>query len=333
MTRPIKVALTGASGHLGAALLQELSKRNIPVNALYRDTDTRSCAGMQVNIVTGDIMNRSVLQQLMAGTDTVIHCAGIISLNGDPHGLMQQVNVQGTQLVMDEALQAGVKRCIHISSIHAFKQQPGIALLDETAAGADDSSYAYGRSKFAGQQIALAASQRGMEVIVINPTSIIGPYDFKPSLMGKAILDLYSGKLPFIFNGGFNYCDCRDVAQAIVNATSMGRPGELYLLGGQWHSLKQLTECLSAASSTKIKPIALSYFFGKLALPFMQLHATIKRTEPLYTHEVLDALFKDNRHISSAKAMAELGYSNRPFEETIRDCFFWFANNGYLNKK
>jgi len=329
----MKIALTGAAGHLGAAILQELSKRNIPVKALIRGSDTRCCTGLPVEIARGDMMDAAVLASLMQDCDTVIHCAAVISVNGDPTGLVHKTNVAGTQLVIDHALQDGIKRFIHISSIHAFKQQPDIKILDETAATADESSHAYGRSKYAGQQIALAANNKGMEVLVINPTSIIGPYDFKPSLMGQTIIDLYKGRLPFIFNGGFNYCDSRDVANAIVNATSMGKPGEVYLVGGEWYSLKELVQFLATASSKKINPVGLSLFAGKLGLPFIKLWAAINNNEPLYTIEVLDALFKDNRHISSEKAKAALGYTARPFEETIDDTFHWFKNNGYLDNQ
>lgn len=327
----MKVALTGATGHLGAAILQELSKRNIAAKVLLRGNDTRTCERLNVEIIKGDLMQSKALQLLMEDCDVVIHCAATISLNGDPKGLVHKTNVEGTQLLIDNALKAGIKRFIQISSIHAFKQQPEIKVLDETAAPADDESYAYGRSKYAGQQIALAANGKGMEVLVINPTSIIGPYDFKPSLMGKAIIDLYKGRLPFIFNGGFNYCDSRDVANGIVNATNMGKPGEVYLLAGQWHSLRELTQILSAVSSKKIKPVALSLFAGKFGLPFVRLLASIQKTEPLFTTEVLDALFKDNRNISSNKAKAALDYTSRPFEETIRDTVHWFKNNGYLD--
>lgn len=327
----MKVALTGATGHVGAALLQELSNRNIAVKALVRGSDTRTCAGLPVEIIKGDLADTGALALLMQDCDAVIHCAAVISVNGDPNGLMQQTNITGTQTVVDCALLAGIKRFIHISSIHAFKQQPENDVLDETAAPADETSYAYGRSKYTSQQIALAANNRGMEVLVINPTSIIGPYDFKPSLMGQAIIDLYKGRLPFIFNGGFNYCDSRDVAHAIVNALTMGKPGEVYLVGGEWHRLKELTKTLSIVSSKKVQPFALSLFAGKLGLPIIKLLAAVTCKEPLYTNEVLDALFKDNRNISSNKAKAALNYSSRPFEETMHDTFHWFKNNGYLD--
>jgi dihydroflavonol-4-reductase len=327
----MKVALTGAAGHLGAAVLQELSGRNIPVKALIRDIDTRACTDLPVEIIKGDMLHTGVLSNLMQDCDTVIHSAALISVNGDPKGLVHKTNVAGTQLAIDTALQAGIKRFIHISSIHAYRQKPSLEILDEQREPVTENAFAYDRSKQAGKEIALAANNRGMEVIVIHPTSIIGPYDFKPSLMGKVLIDLYKGKLPFIFNGGFDFCDCRDVANAIVNAASMGKPGEAYLLAGKWHSLKELAQCLSAAALKKINPVALSSTTAKFGLPFVKLLAGIQKKEPLYTVEALDALFTGNRLISSEKARAALGYTTRSFQETVYDTFLWFKNNGYLD--
>ncbi len=326
----MKIALTGAAGHLGAALLQELTKRNIPVKALFRDNDFRSCNDLPVEIVKGDMMHQEILKTLMQDCDTVIHCAALISVNGDPKGLVHRTNVEGSQLVIDTALQGGIKRFIHISSIHAFQQQPSFELLDEQREPINEKGFAYERSKLAGQQIALAANKMGMEVLVMHPTSIIGPFDFKPSLMGQVIIDLVKGRLPFIFNGGFDFCDCRDVANAIANAITMGRPGEAYLLAGKWHSLKQLTEFISNVSAKKINPVALSQFVAKTCLPIIKMLATIQKKEPLYTVEALDALFTGNRFISSVKATSELNYTTRPFEETIYDTYYWFKNKSYL---
>ncbi len=328
----MKVALTGAAGHLGAALLQELSKRSIVIKALLRDAGNTCDKSLAIEIVYGDMLQSGVLKTLFHDCDVVIHCAAVISVNGDRSGNVHRTNVEGTQLAINAAVEAGIKRFIHISSIHAFQQQPTFELLDEKRKTVTEEAFAYDRSKLAGQQIALAANNGNMEVLVINPTSIIGPCDFKPSLMGKVIIDLYKGRLPFIFNGGFDFCDCRDVANAIVNATIMGRPGEAYLLGGKWHSLKQLAEFISMASSKKINPIALSQITARAGLPVVKLIGYISRKEPLYTIEAIEALFNGNRCISSAKAIAEINYSIRPFEETIHDTFFWFKNNGYLDR-
>ncbi len=326
----MKIAITGASGHLGAALLQELCKRNMQVKALIRDDDTRSCTGLPVEIVKGDLLHPGVLGSLMQDCDIVIHCAALISVNGDPNGLVQLTNVEGTRSVIENALLAGIKRCIHISSIHAFQQKPSLEILDENREPIDEKGFAYERSKLAGQQIALEANKKGMEVLVIHPTSIVGPYDYKPSLVGKVLIDMYSGKLPFIFNGGFDFCDCRDVANAIVNSITMGRPGEAYLLGGKWHSLKQFAGILAKCSRKKINIMALPAFAANAGLPIVKLLASFQKKEPLYTVEALDALFNGNRCISSAKAMNELNYSIRPFEETIAETFNWFKNKSYL---
>jgi dihydroflavonol-4-reductase len=328
----MKIALTGATGHLGAALLQELIARNIPVKALVRDQNNRACADLAVEVVCGDMLHAGVLSNLMQGCDTIIHSAALISVNGDPKGLVHKTNVEGTQLAIDTALQAGIKRFIHISSIHAYQQKPSLEILDEGRKPVTENAFAYDRSKQAGKKIALAANNRGMEVIVIHPTSIIGPYDYKPSLMGSVLIDLYKGKLPFIFNGGFDFCDCRDVANAIVNAASMGTPGESYLLAGKWYSLKQLSQFLSKASTKKINPVALSLTAAKIGLPIIKMVAAIQKKEPLYTVEALDALFTGNRMISSEKARTSLNYKVRPLEETVYDTFLWFKNNGYLDR-
>lgn len=326
----MKVAVTGAAGHLGAALLQELCKRNISVKALIRGNDHRACEGLPVEIVKGDILDPNVLKSLMKNCDHVIHSAALISVNGDPSGLVHLTNVEGTRCVIETALDSGIKRCIHISSIHAFQQRPSLEPLDENRIAIDEKGFAYERSKLAGQQIALSANQQGMEVIVVHPTSIVGPYDHKPSLVGKVLIDMYTGKLPFIFNGGFDFCDCRDVAKAITNSLTMGRPGEAYLLGGKWYSLREFSGLLSKASGKKIRIMALPPAAATAGLPIVKLLATIQKKEPLYTIEALEALFNGNRFISSEKAITELNYSIRPFEETIAETFQWFRNKSYL---
>lgn len=326
----MKIALTGASGHLGSALLQDICRKNIPVKALARDENSPSWKGLPVEIIKGDLLNRDSMEKLLQDCDVLIHSAATISVNGDPKGLVHLTNVEGTRLVMEVALQAGVKRCVHISSIHAYQQFPAAEILDEQRAPVDERAFAYDRSKFTGQQIALAANNQGMEVIVVNPTSIIGPYDFKPSLMGQVIIDLYNGRLPFVFNGGFDFCDCRDVSHAIINAITSGMAGESYLLSGKWHSLPQLVSLLSNASSKKIRVIPLPPFVAKAGLPFVKLWGALQRKEPLYTNEALEALFTGNRFISSDKAKSALNYTTRPFEDTLCDTVEWFKNKGYL---
>ncbi|HXB45897.1 MAG TPA: NAD-dependent epimerase/dehydratase family protein [Puia sp.] len=325
----MKIAITGATGHLGSAIVPELCKRNYVVKALVRENEY-SFAEMPVDIVHGDLLHRESLEALLLDCDALIHCAAVISINGDPLGIVHQTNVEGTKLVMEIAKQRMVKRVVHISSIHAYNQRPAGETLTEQREKVNNKAFAYDRSKKAGQEIALAMNQPGMEVLVMNPTSIVGPHDHKPSKMGKVIIDLYLGRLPFVFDGGFDFCDCRDVACAVANALTMGRAGENYLLAGKWHSFKQLVQLISKVSHKKINVASLPPVFGKIGLPVIKLMAIINKTEPLYTGEALEAIFGGNRKISSAKAKQELHYSIRPFEETIADTIKWFQQNGYL---
>lgn len=325
----MKIAITGSTGHLGAAILQELYKRSFEVKALAREHND-FFKDQPVEIVLGNLMQPDSIHALTKDCDALIHCAAVISVNGDPGGIVHQTNVEGTRRVMEAARKNGVKRVIHISSIHAFNQQPSFSLLDEQRELVSEKSFAYDRSKKAGQEIALSMNQPGMEVIVMNPTSIVGPYDHKPSKVGKVIIDLHSGRLPFVFASGFDFCDSRDVAHAIVNGLTMGTPGENYILGGQWYSFKKMISLLSIASGKKLNRISLPLFLGQLGLPIVKSISRMNKKEPLYTNEALEALRSGNRNISSEKAKKELNYIIRPFEETVADTYQWFQQNGYL---
>lgn len=323
----MKIALTGAAGHLGSCLLPLLISQGHSVRVLVREQHIED---PPVENIQGNLHNRDALNLLMQDCDALIHSAAVISVNGDPVGIVHQTNVEGTRLVMEAASASGVKRVVHISSIHAYEQLPCNMPLDESRPFVSEKAFAYDRSKKAGQEIALSWNEKGMEVLVMNPTSIIGPNDNKPSKMGRVIIDLHNGKLPFVFRGGFDFCDGRDVSNAIVNALTMGRPGENYLLAGKWFSFSDLAGMISSASGKKIRPVNLPVMIGKVGLPFVHLAAMISGSEPRYTNEALAAIAEGNRFISSEKAKKELAYAARPLEETIRDTLAWFKQKGYL---
>ncbi len=326
----MKIALTGATGHLGGAIVRELHARQHSIKALVRADAPDIFDGISIEWIRGDLQNKEALSKLMESCDAVIHSAGLISIHGDQGGLVPLTNVVGTRNVMDAAHKAGVKRVVHISSIQAYEQKPSNAILDENRPKTSDNSFAYDRSKRDGENIALSYATDQMEVIVVNPTSIVGPYDFKPSKLGKAIIQIYNRKLPFVLKGGTDYCDVRDVAYAIVNGLTMGKSGESYLLSGKWLSLKNLSQTVGERTGQKIKTTALPPVLAWIGLPFSTLTAWIKNEEPLISREAIIAVTDGNRHISSAKAQKELQYKPRPFDETIKDVCAWFMKNGYL---
>lgn len=326
----MKVAITGASGHIGGLIVRELLERKHSVKALIRGNEPKSLAGLNVEKIQGDLNDTIALNHLMKSCDALIHAAALISIDGDMKGQVHRTNVEGTRHVMDTAKAVGIKRVIHISSVHAYTQHPLDTIFDERRAPADDSTFAYDRSKRDGQAIALSYASADMEVLVVNPTSVVSPYDFKPSKLGQAIINMSTGKLPFVFKGGFDFCDGRDVAHAIVNALTMGRSGEAYLLGGGWYSLSEFGQILSEFSGHKNKPIALPTILGWIGLPFIKVFARMTKAEPLYTNEALVAVSEGHRHIVCTKAEVELQYTSRPLRESLHDTWWWFNENGYL---
>lgn len=325
----MKVALTGATGHLGGAIIRELNARQYSIKALIRTDVPDKFDGIPIEWVKGDLQNKETLAALMASCDVAIHSAGLISINGDQGGLVPLTNVEGTRNVMEAAKEAGVKRVIHISSIQAYQQRPSNKTLDESRSKTTDDSFAYDRSKRDGEKIALSYTDQ-MEVLVVNPTSIVGPFDFKPSKMGQAIIQMYTGKLAYVLNGGIDFCDVRDLAHAIVNGLTMGKSGESYLLSGKWYSLKDLAHKVGKSKGQDIKATALPSVFAWIGLPFSALVARLKDEEPLITREAIVAVTAGNRLISSLKAQKELQYNPRPLNETIKDVCDWFMKNGYL---
>ncbi len=326
----MKVAITGATGHIGGLIVRELHARDYSIKALVRSTDQKSLDGLPIEYIKGDLHDHDALKQLMASCDYLIHAAAVISIDGDMKGLVHQTNVEGTRAVFEAAKAAGIKRVIHLSSVHAYHQKPVHEVLDENRELVPDPTFAYDKSKREGQQIALSYASAEMDVLAVNPTSVLGPFDFKPSKLGQAIINMYSGKLPFVFTGGFDFCDARDIAHAVVNALHQGRSGEAYLLGGRYHTLTEFAATLAEVSGKKIKPLALHTHFGWLGLPFIKLMAIVTRQEPLYTNEAIVAVRDGNRRISNAKARAELNFFPRPLADSLRDTVEWFRENGYL---
>jgi dihydroflavonol-4-reductase len=148
--------------------------------------------------------------------------------------------------------------------------------------------------------------------------------------MGQMLLKLYSGKLPFLVPGGYDWVDVRDVAEASANAVTRGCNGESYILSGEWHSLKEIAEVMTQGTGKKIKNIVLPYWMAYTGVPFIKMWSALTRQKPLYTKESLDIIRLANKNIRNEKARKELGYSPRPFSETISDTISWFKENKYI---
>lgn len=325
----MKFAITGASGHIGANLCRTLIDQGHHVKALINKY-TRSLDQLNLEVVKGNLLDTSSLSSLIKDVEIVIHLAATISINGKNDEELLAINVEGTRNLLQCIREKPVRRLIHFSSIHAIVHEPLDSTLDETRGLAIEDHILYNKSKAVSEQLVLDAAEEGMDAVIINPTSVVGPNDFRPSLMGKALLQIVKRKLPGLIPGGYDWVDVRDIVDGTLKAVEKGRTGESYLLSGHWMSLPDLANMLGSLTGDQRKWTILPYWLAELGVPFLKGYARLRCTDPLYTRESLEILKTSHRMISSEKARRELGYSPRPLEETIRDTLDWFRTNDYL---
>lgn len=325
----MRAAVTGATGHLGAALVRRLLDEGARVRAVVRE-DTRALAGLDVETVRGDLSDAEGLARAFQGSEVVFHLAGRISIAGDPDGSVARTNVLGTRNVVGASVAARVSRIVHVSSIHALADPGPGGTVDESAPPAASDGYpAYDRSKAAGEREILAGIPRGLPGVILNPAASIGPYDFKPSRMGRVLLDLARGRTPALVEGGFAWVDTRDVAAAAVAAARNGAPGERYLLAGRWRSVRDVAAIVASRTGRHPPRIVVPLRLAALAVPVAGAAARALGREPLFTRESLRAL-AGHGAVSCAKAAAALGFVSRPLEETIADTLDWFRERRML---
>ena len=328
----MRVAITGASGHIGGNLARALVARGDTVVALVHDA-ARSLDGVDVKRVDGDVRDADSLARAFRDVERVFHLAARISISAQEDPAVEAINVGGTRNALASARAAGVKRFIHFSSIHAISPLPLSAMVDETRPLVEGpGELPYDRSKAAAQREVMKGAAEGFDALVVNPTAVIGPHDFAPSHVGKLLVDLAQRRMPGLVDGGFSWVDVRDVVAGALAAAERGRAGEAYLLSGHWLSVRDLALVVERVTGARPPRIVSPMWLARACAPFATAWAKLRHTTPRLTSASLKAL-RHHRHISSAKAEAELGYTSRPTEETLRDTFAWFRARGVLDGK
>lgn len=323
------VAVTGASGHVGANLVRALLAQGRAVRCLVHRGGP-ALDGLPVERVHGDVTDRRSLDALVEGADVVFHLAAVISIAGDLDGLVTSVNVDGARNAAEAALAAGVRRFVHCCSIHAFDQRPLDEPLDETRARAVGGAHpAYDRSKAVGEAAVREVIARGLDAVILHPTGIIGPNDFAPSRMGQVLIDLYHRRFVALIEGGFDWVDVRDVVSGLLAAQDKGRAGESYILSGSWASVRALGALAATATGVAPPRLTAPMWLARVGAPFVTAFHRLFGGEPLFTDESLRAL-RANPTIVRAKAERELGYTARPLVETVRDTYAWLADTGRI---
>jgi dihydroflavonol-4-reductase len=331
--------VTGASGFIGLNLVRELLARGHRVKVLLRpDSKAGALAGLELERVTGDISDRNLLQREMAGCDWCFHAAASYYLWLRDYTPMYAANVEGTRNVIEAAGLAGCQRIVYTSTVGCI----GLTqLVQGDAVPADESESVpetqltnhYKRSKWQAEEVAVRLAQKGLPVIVVNPSAPIGSYDVKPTPTGQIVLDFLNHKLPAYVDTGLNWVHVRDVAIGHILAAEKGRIGERYILGhaeGNW-TLRETLAVLAEISGLPAPKIRIPYWSAMLAAYVSEGIASATGLPPRVPLAG-SRMARDKMWFSPAKAIRELGLPQTPPKEAFADAVQWFRANGYVKK-
>ncbi len=320
--------VTGASGFVGANLVRSLLARGWSVRALVR-AEAPSLAGLDVAIVHGDLFT-PLLAEAMRGCDALFHVAATYSLWRRDRDDVLRANVDGTRAALAAARAAGVPRTVHTSSVAAIGVRADGAPADETYQSAPARLVgAYKRSKHLAEGEVRRALAAGQDVVIVNPTTPVGPWDAKPTPTGDIIVRFLRGGMPAYVDTGLNLIDVRDVAEGHVLAYERGARGERYILGHENLTLRALLERLAALTGRPAPRLRLPH---AVPLAYAALRELVLAPVGLRPDVALDGarMARQRMFYVAEKAVRELGLPQSPVTGALADAITWFRDHGYV---
>jgi dihydroflavonol-4-reductase len=328
----MRTLVTGATGFVGSAVARSLAARGHSLRLLSRpSSDRRNLAGLDAEVVTGDLTDPESLRRAAAGCRYVFHVAADYRFWVPDPDAMLKANVDGALAMVRAAADAGAERIVHCSSVAALGQIGDGTPADEaTPANEADFVGIYKRSKYLAEKAVLDLARRdSLPVVVVNPSSPVGPRDIKPTPTGKMILDAAAGRVPAYIDTGLNLVHVDDVAEGHVLALEKGRVGERYILGGENMLLKDILGLVADVVHRRPPFIQLPEAVVWPVAFVMEKLAAVTGIAPMMTRDHLK-MARKKMFFSSAKAVAELGYKPRPVRLAVEDAVAWFRTNGML---
>lgn len=324
--------ITGATGFVGSALARKLLARGETVRLMVRPkSDRRNLERLPAEIVVGDLTDPASLAMAVKGCDTLFHVAADYRLWVPDPALMFQSNVEGTRQLMMAAAEAGVRRIVHTSSVATLLPRPDASPAGEEDAGAAaDMIGAYKQSKHAAEALVRDLIERqGLPVVIVHPSTPIGPRDIKPTPTGKMVVDAASGRMPAYVDTGLNVVHVDDVAEGHILALERGRVGRNYILGAENMSLAEILRMVAELTNRRPPRIRLPHGLVLPIAGLAEMGARVTGREPFATREAIK-LARKTMFFSSDRAIEELGYRPRPAREAIADAIAWFREHGYV---
>lgn len=323
--------VTGASGFVGSHVARLLAERGDQVRVLLRPTsDTSALRDLTVERVVGDLRDRASLAGALSGVDTVYHVAADYRLWTRNPAEIYECNVTGTRNLLDAARAAGVKRFVYTSSVATVAvHRPGMLPDENVDSRLDEMIGHYKRSKFLAEQEALQAAQRGMHVVVVNPTTPIGPGDWKPTPTGRMIVDFLNGRMPAYVDTGLNIVPVEDAACGHLLAAERGEPGQRYILGGRNMTMREILEALARVTGRIAPRVRLPH---SVALAAAYADTALCRVLGREPRIPIDGV-RMSRHrmfVDCSRAGRELGFAAGAPEEALARAARWYEENGYV---
>ena len=329
--------VTGATGFLGGTVCRQLLARGDTVRALVLPGDEAiRHVPSEAIIYEGDLCDTTALQEFFTVSEgmktIVIHCASIVTVNPDYNQKVMDVNVGGTQNIVNLCLaHTECKKLVYVSSTGAIPELPkGQAIKEIDKFEPDKVLGCYSQSKALATQTVLdAASNHGLNACVVLPSGILGPEDFAIGETTGVVIQIINGEMPIGVDGSFNLCDVRDLAQGTILAADKGQKGECYILGNEEVSFRQFAKMLAEECNMKPMKKFLPVGVANRIASIMEAYAKHKGTRPLMTTFSVYNLARNNQ-FDSSKAKRELGYTTRSYAETLHDECTWLKNSGKI---
>ena len=327
----MRALVTGATGFVGAAVARALLKEGWEVRALARKgSDRRNLQRIAVEVIEGDLADSASLTRALSGCEALFHVAADYRLGAFDPEQLYRTNVEGTRNILNAAREAGVRRVVYTSSVATIGiPKDGSPGSEDTPSTLADMIGHYKRSKYLAEEVARDAVRAGSAVIIVNPSTPIGPGDVKPTPTGQMVFDAAAGRMPAYVDTGLNIVHVDDVAAGHLLAFHRGRVGERYILGGQDMSLREIL--IEIAQLVGRKPPSVRLPSG-VVMPIAYVAEAVARVTGRSTRITVEGvrMARKRMFFSSAKAARELGYQWRPPTQAFADAIGWFRHEGLL---
>jgi len=323
--------VTGATGHLGNVLVKELYKLGYSITSLTLPNDNIEVIEPYTDVVYGNILDYDFLRETIKNYDIVFHLAGMVEIGTGKKKKLYKINIEGTKNIIKACQENKIKKLVYTSSVHAFKEAPhGDTMKEPEIFDPKLVKGHYAKSKAIASNLVLNQEDGNLETIIVCPSGVIGPYDYKLSNTGQLFIDYLMGRLTAYIKGSYNFVDVRDVVYGIIKAAKVGKDKDIFLLSGHDITVKKLLDMISEITGRKQVKCRLQYWFIYITSYFAEIYYKMMKQKPLFTHYSLKVL-KSNHSFDNSKANKILEFNPRPIGETVKETLE-FAKEHYLIK-